>query len=347
MTKPAALLATFLILMTGAMAQARSHADVTVVLNVSALQPGKSAVLAVITTIQPGLHSEPAAPATPTSFAVSLDSTAGVQFGPPQYPPSVVRMYADLGALKVYVGKVVTYVPIQLASDVAPGTLHLSGKVRLQACTDTTGQCYLPESVPFALDAPVVASDETVAAANQAIFKDFKPAPSAATRPTTIPTATQPAAAVTNGMTSVSLLGHSFDLENEPIPVIAAIAFLAGIIFNLMPCVLPVLPPKAIGFYEVAQHHRAKTLLLGFVFSCGLVAVFAALGGIILGSKFLFGHQIAWGVWFSYPAFVWGIAILLALLGIGMLGAFSLRLPAAIYGLNFRHDTMGGNFMWG
>ena len=55
-------------------------------------------------------------------------------------------------------------------------------------------------------------------------------------------------------------------------------AFLIGIIFNVMPCVLPVVPLKAIGFYEVSQHNRALSLAFGAIFSVGLIATFAALG---------------------------------------------------------------------
>ena len=72
------------------------------------------------------------------------------------------------------------------------------------------------------------------------------------------------------------------------------IAFLAGLLFNIMPCVLPVLPLKAIGFYEVSQHHRSKSLALGLVFSLGLISVFAVLAIFVLVLK-----QFTWGELFS------------------------------------------------
>lgn len=61
-----------------------------------------------------------------------------------------------------------------------------------------------------------------------------------------------------------------------------SIALLVGIIFNVMPCVLPVLPLKAIGFYEVSQHNRAKSISYGLVFSLGIIATFAALALLVL-----------------------------------------------------------------
>jgi thiol:disulfide interchange protein DsbD len=68
---------------------------------------------------------------------------------------------------------------------------------------------------------------------------------------------------------------------------------------------------------------------------------------VVLLSKSIFGSQITWGQQFSYPWFVWGVAAVLGALGFGMLGAFSVNLPTSIYGLDFRHDTLSGNFLWG
>jgi thiol:disulfide interchange protein len=61
-----------------------------------------------------------------------------------------------------------------------------------------------------------------------------------------------------------------------------SVALLVGLIFNVMPCVLPVLPLKAIGFYEVSQHNRAKSLSFGLVFSLGIIATFAVLALLVL-----------------------------------------------------------------
>ena len=107
------------------------------------------------------------------------------------------------------------------------------------------------------------------------------------------------------------------------------------------------LPLKAIGFYEVSQHRRGRTLLLGVFFSLGMIGIFALLAVLLLAGKALLGRQFSWGQQFSYPWFVWSMAVLLAVLGFGLLGAFSVRLPTSVYGLSFRHDTLTGNFLWG
>jgi thiol:disulfide interchange protein DsbD len=120
------------------------------------------------------------------------------------------------------------------------------------------------------------------------------------------------------------------------------IAFAVGIIFNLMPCVLPVLPIKAIGFYEAAQHSRARSILLATAFSVGIISIFAVLAVLILVTK-----QLTWGQQFSNPYFIWPLVIVLLLMGMGLMGLFSVRLPTAVYTVTPRHDTITGNVAFG
>jgi thiol:disulfide interchange protein DsbD len=250
---------------------------------------------------------------------------------------------------------------MRIKANAPPGDITISGKLTWQACNDQS--CYPPESdKPFSIQTKIVPAGEATTPNEPELFAGFdagafdKPpatAPSAATSSGTTLPSTQPAApmlpanTIAGGGTTVSLFGHSLELGNHSFLLAAAIAFLAGIIFNVVPCVLPVLPIKAIGFFEASQHNRARTILLGLVFSLGLIAVFAALGTFVLLSRSLLGSQVSWGQQFSYPWFVWMVAVVLAALGFGMLGAFSVRLPTSVYGLDFRHDTLSGNFLWG
>jgi thiol:disulfide interchange protein DsbD len=119
-------------------------------------------------------------------------------------------------------------------------------------------------------------------------------------------------------------------------------AFVAGILFNIVPCVLPVLPIKVLGFAEVAQHNRVKTLALSSVFGLGIVAVFAVLAIFILVL-----HTITWGQQFANPWFAWGVVILLALMAAWMFGWLNFNLPGGVYSFSPRHDTYVGNFEWG
>ena len=85
--------------------------------------------------------------------------------------------------------------------------------------------------------------------------------------------------------------------EKSYLPAFIA-ALLIGLIFNIMPCVLPIVPLKAMGFYQVAQQNRARSLLLGAIFSSGIVAEFGVLAIFVLTLRWL-----DWGKLYSYPAF--------------------------------------------
>jgi thiol:disulfide interchange protein DsbD len=120
------------------------------------------------------------------------------------------------------------------------------------------------------------------------------------------------------------------------------LALLAGLLFNIMPCVLPVLPLKIVGFYEAAQHSRSRAFALGLVFSAGVISIFAILSLLVIVFK-----AISWGDLFSQGWFVWGISALLVFLAVGLLGGWNFSLPLGVYNFEPRHDTFGGNFFWG
>ncbi len=276
---------------------------------------GDSAELLVTLDIATGLHAQSHEPLDENliAFSIQVNPVEGLKIGDPVYPAGQIVQYPMLGKLSVYSESITVRVPIQRVGPVPIGA-RLIGSVSYQICDDQT--CFRPETEKIDL-------------------------------PLTIDPSVTPSASSAASETPVSFLGWNFTLRGDEILLPMLIALIAGIIFNVMPCVLPVMPLKAIGFYEVSQHHRARTLLYGLVFSLGIIAIFAVLALILLLSKSLFGQRFNWGQQFSYPWFVWTIAIVLAALGFGMLGGFSFSLPRGIYGLNFRHDTYSGNFLWG
>jgi thiol:disulfide interchange protein DsbD len=103
-----------------------------------------------------------------------------------------------------------------------------------------------------------------------------------------------------------------------------------------------VLPLKAIGFYEVSRHNRAKCLLLGLVFSAGLITTFAVLALLVVVLK-----VVAWGEIFGQAWFAAVIVAVLLLMAAGTFGAFSVALPQSVYYFTPRHDTLLGNFLFG
>lgn len=102
-----------------------------------------------------------------------------------------------------------------------------------------------------------------------------------------------------------------------------AFAFAGGLILNLMPCVLPVLFIKALGFARAAQAHPAEVREQGLIFLCGVVATFLVLAAIVIGLGAL-GASVGWGFQLQSPPVVIALAVIMALIGFNLLGAFEI-----------------------
>lgn len=315
------------------------NATVSAALNKTSLVAGESAVLAVVIEIPSGYYTNSSKPLSedfiPTS--ISLESSPHFTASPPVYPTGEVSEVPFLGMMSKYRGRVVVYVPMQIAAT-APPTLEIRGTLTTQIC-DERGTCYMPTDQSFAITANVLPAGSGAAPANAELFAGFDAsAPPAPTTP-------DPAPADTGAQFSDTILGLKFSITGLYSAI--AIGFTAGFLLNLMPCVLPVLPLKAMGFYEAAGHRRGRTLAFGVFFMLGTVALFSILGLLIVFSQAIFGEQASWGQQFSSPIFMWAISLLLLGLGVTLLAGYSLNLPGSFYGINFRHDTLSGNFLWG
>src|SRR6185312_5532828 len=313
----------------------RPHADVKqAAVNYSALRAGKPAVAAVVVEVKEGFHAQSHTPLDPNfiAFEIHPDSNANVAFGDPQYPPGKIEDYPALGKLSVYTGQITLYVPFTVKGDAKSGPIEITGKLRLQACNDNV--CFPPESPTFSVKTEIVATDAAVKPNEPDLFKGYHEArDTGASKGATQSTA--PSAVIAPKSSSATIFG--IELGKDAYGLAFAIAFLTGIIFNAMPCVLPVIPLKALGFYNVAQHNRAKSLLLGSVFSIGMIATFAAFGFLIFVR-----HAFDWGGLFTHSWFIALIVILLLLLSASTFGLFTVALPTAVYRFTPREDTYGG-----
>jgi thiol:disulfide interchange protein len=121
-----------------------------------------------------------------------------------------------------------------------------------------------------------------------------------------------------------------------------AFAFAGGLVLNLMPCVLPVLFIKALGFAQVAQASRSEVRQQGLLFLAGVFATFFVLASavIALGS--------GWGFQLQSPPLVILLAVLMTLIGFNLLGAFEIggKLQGVGDGLASRGGPVGA-FMTG
>ncbi|WP_231863594.1 protein-disulfide reductase DsbD family protein [Cephaloticoccus capnophilus] len=146
---------------------------------------------------------------------------------------------------------------------------------------------------------------------------------------------------------SGSLVGMSSSVSSAGLFATAALAFLGGLILNLMPCVFPVLGIKILGFVNQAGSEKRKVVAHGLVFTLGVLLSFWTLAGVLAVLR-AGGEQLGWGFQLQSPQFVFGLAVLLLVFAMNLSGAFEFGLGATGLGAGLQTKSgLSGSFFTG
>ncbi|TVP54776.1 MAG: thiol:disulfide interchange protein, partial [Gemmatimonadales bacterium] len=105
--------------------------------------------------------------------------------------------------------------------------------------------------------------------------------------------------------------------------VALVLAFLGGLMLNLMPCVFPVISLKILSFVNQAGSEPRRVRRHGYVFGLGVVLSFLALAGLLLAIRAA-GADVGWGFQLQDPRIVAALTALLFLIGLNLLGLFEI-----------------------
>ena len=124
-------------------------------------------------------------------------------------------------------------------------------------------------------------------------------------------------------------------------------AFIGGMILNLMPCVLPVLSLKIMGFVNQAKKEHHQAWQHGAVFTAGVLISFWTLAVLLLIFK-AGGAQLGWGFQLQSPAFLIVLSSFLFLFGLSMFGVFEIGTSlTTVAGKTRGFSGFGGSFVSG
>ena len=284
----------------------------------------------------------------------------------PDHPPKSVKLIgiqwptAHLGdvtdvtgnaptvKVPVFSGKVVVYLVLEVAPDAQACDATIPVVVAYQACDDTS--CYQAQQPHFDVAVKIKdAAGAASAAANElALFSGFDESKieSASAPAPPKPTTPIPGAAIALAGTAAPEIVQSRTLlgfgVGSSLLFIALASVLGGAILNLTPCVLPIIPIKVMSLVQHAGHPKRR-IVLGVWMAAGVVAFWFLVGlpmvfvSALDPTRLLFGH---WWVTMS-------IGLLIALMGLGIMGLFSINLPQAVYMVNPKADTAHGSFLFG
>ena len=113
-----------------------------------------------------------------------------------------------------------------------------------------------------------------------------------------------------SGVTTISAIG---------------LAFIGGIILNLMPCVFPVLFLKGLALVQSSGEERKQLRSHGLVYTFGILVSFWTIVGVLLALR-AGGSQAGWGFQLQSPAFIAILASFLFFFALSLAGQFDLGL---------------------
>ena len=319
--------------------------EVRVVAAADVVRPGGDLPVAIELAIDPGWHlwtNEGTTLEGADEFegairtVISVTAPAGLEADPGFMAwPEPHLISADLGegpqSYAVFEGKSVVYLPVTVATDATDGTVELAFTIDFQACDDQT--CLAPATVKIAL--PIsIAADAASGGEASALFADFDPSVFGRIR---------------SGEKAPEIVDFdafglklSVDIRGAGFLLLLLLAAIGGLLLNFTPCVLPVIPLKIMSLSQAAGN-RGRCFLLGLAMSLGVIAFWLGLGIAVASiSGFTATNQL-----FQSPVFTISIGVVIAVLAIGMMGLFSVRLPQALYMIEPRHDTVIGSFGFG
>ena len=137
------------------------------------------------------------------------------------------------------------------------------------------------------------------------------------------------------------------DGEMTSIWLALAFAFIGGLILNLMPCVLPVLSIKILGFVHQSSDTNSKSWQHGLMFTGGVLLSFLSLAGALIAFR-AGGEQLGWGFQLQSPLFLVIVSSFIFLFGLSLFGLFEIGTSmAGIGGKVDNKSGLGGSFLTG
>lgn len=184
---------------------------------------------------------------------------------------------------------------------------NVDGQVRFRKTVKKWGDAWPTEVSGVAL----IPEDEKSARVVSALLGGAKPAVAATTS----------AAGATPSQTAAPNLA----VGAPGLAGILGLAFLGGLILNIMPCVLPVIALKILGFVRQANENPRRVRQLGLIYAAGVLTSFLALAGFVIAIKQA-GRAASWGMQFQNPQFLLFITVLVTLVALNLFGVFEITL---------------------
>lgn len=274
------------------------------------------------------IYGNPKGPGTGKATEVIIKPVKDIDFGTPRYrAPKKFFFTGEKEYTWGYEDQTRIFIPFTVSEQAAPGIHPIQMKFDSLLCSDNPGGSGASYCIPkiFNVTATlrIAAKGKYSTAYSRTVIDEFN-------------TSTAPVgdAAVDKlkdhkAFESTDQLPDNLQFSPRYIDhgvtgIIQAILFglLAGFLLNFMPCVLPVVSLKIMGFVQNAGKSRRELFQLGLMFSFGILTSFAVLAALAA----FFGYR--WGGLFQHRLFLVVMTGIVFALALSMFGVFAINIPA-------------------
>ena len=127
------------------------------------------------------------------------------------------------------------------------------------------------------------------------------------------------------------------------------LAFLGGLLLNVMPCVLPVLSIKALSLVKQGGENRKQILASSLLYTAGVIVSLLVLAAVIIIIK-ASGEQVGWGFQFQNRGFVLVLLTIIFVFALSLFEVFTISAPVVKSGGGFQQQkksSSGAHFFSG
>ncbi len=350
-----------------AFGQRAPEAAITPLVETEEVRPGGTTRVALRVSLTEGLHVQSDRPRDPSLIptVLTVEPPAGVRVGQLVYPhPTDFAQQGQDQPLAVFEREFVVGAELAIGPDLPPGDLVIPARLRYQACDDKV--CFRPITATIAWTVRVGTSARSAAPSTKDVFDRLSEGRRTEVPPLDVPATPSPPPASADTRTVPARLDDFAvlattggyrgrddflqfikDAEQGVVQkglfdgrgplAILVIILLGGLLLNLTPCVLPMIPINlAIIGAGTQAGSRRRGFLLGSTYGAAMAVVYGALGLAVILTAGTFGTINA-SPWFNAS-----IAILFIVLGLAMFDVLTIDFSRFSSGL--QAPTRRGTF---
>lgn len=279
-------------------------------LSANNLKPGERGMLRATLSIPQG-QKQSFDPNEPEYFYLEA-SHPEISFGKLVYPKAT-KVVSDTEWQ--YYPQVTLSLPFEVKSTASAGEKQIKALLAYNLCFDS-GMCNPPEEEEGILRLSVMALDPNAAVSTE---NSDSPQEEAVEATALNDDASEPMEAEPVSATKEAVAW-------QEILKFILLAFLGGIILNITPCVLPILPIRIMSIMNQAQKDRSKVLRHTLVYTLGVLVSFAVMGGVFIALQQA-GESAGWGLQNQNPGFVIALMAVVFVFALSLLGIFEIHAP--------------------